>query len=119
MPNSHNRPPHLLVLLHGLISDTIYKLTADSLAPAYQVVLPLENSLSPTFFSKRFKNKTERENFNRNNGWMFHQIYMYYESQKFMLFMVRFNMNAEMFLYQKDKDKGYRVKNIKADTSTV
>ena len=48
---------------------------------------------------------------------MFHQIYMNYESEKFMLFMVRFNMNAEMFLYEKGKDKSYRVKNIKADSS--
>lgn len=97
--------------------DTVYKLIGDSITVAYQIVLPLENSLSPTFSSQRFKNKTERENFKRNNGWMFRQIYRFYESEKFILFSVGFNMNSEMFLYQKEKDKSYRVKNIKADSS--
>ncbi|MEO6915499.1 MAG: 6-bladed beta-propeller, partial [Chitinophagaceae bacterium] len=31
--------------------DTIYKMIIDSIVPAYQVVMPLENSLQPSFFT--------------------------------------------------------------------
>jgi hypothetical protein len=97
--------------------DTVYKLTRDSISAAYQLVLPLENSLPPTFYTKAFKNKTERENFNRNNGWMFRQVHNFYETQKFMSFAVRYLSNYEFYLYDKKNNVTYRAKNIKADTT--
>src|SRR5207253_2660194 len=51
--------------------DTIYKLIKDKPVPFYQMVMPLENSLPNSFFNRPFKSKTDRENFQRNNGWMF------------------------------------------------
>jgi hypothetical protein len=97
--------------------DTIYKMVEDSLFPAYQLVTPLENSLPPSFFSKPFKNKTERENFFRNNGWMFHQIYNFYETPNFIFFLVGYLGNYESYLYQKQTNTTYRTKNIKPDSS--
>ena len=70
--------------------DTIYKMVKDSLYPAYHLVTPLENSLPPSFFTKPFKNKTERENFYRNNGWMFRQVYNFIETPKFIIFLVQY-----------------------------
>jgi hypothetical protein len=89
----------------------------DSLFPAFQLVTPLENSLPPSFFSKPFKNKTERENFFRNNGWMFHQIYNFYETPNFIFFLVGYLGNYESYLYQKQTNTTYRTKNIKPDSS--
>jgi hypothetical protein len=97
--------------------DTVYRLIRDSISPAYQLVLPLENTLPPTFYAKPFKNKTERENFNRNNGWMFRQVHNFYETQKFMAFAVRYLANYEFYLYDKKNNVTYRAKNIKADTT--
>jgi hypothetical protein len=66
--------------------DTIYKMIGDSLFPAYKLVLPLENSLPPSFFIKAFKNKTERDNFLRNNSWMMRQVYNFNETSRFIFF---------------------------------
>ena len=97
--------------------DTIYKMQRDSIFPAYQLVLPLENSLPPDFFTKPFKNKTERENFERNNGWMFSQVYNFYETPKFIFFRVRYLNNDDFYIYQKQTNVTYKTRNIKPDTS--
>jgi hypothetical protein len=97
--------------------DTIYKMTNDSLFPAYQLVLPLENSLPPSFFTRPFKNKTERDNFKRNNGWMLRQVYNFYETPRFIYFSVGFFSNHESYVYQKQTNITSKVKNIKADST--
>ncbi|MCF3110071.1 hypothetical protein LL912_14915 [Niabella sp. CC-SYL272] len=97
--------------------DTIYKLVRDSITPVYQLVLPLENSLPPGFYTKPFKNKTERDNFNRNNGWMLRQIYLQYDAPRFSLFTISFLSNYEQYVYDKQKNLFYNTKKIKADSS--
>jgi len=97
--------------------DTVYKMIRDSLFPAYQLVLPLENSLPASFFTTSFKNKTERENFGRNNGWMLHQVYTFYESPRFIYFFVGYLSNYESYIYQKQTNTTYKIKNIKPDSS--
>lgn len=97
--------------------DTIYKMVKDSLFPSYQVVLPLENSLPPSFYTKPFKNKTERENFNRNNGWMLHQVYGFYETPKFIHLIIGYLSNYDSYIYHKQTGVTYKTKNIKADSS--
>lgn len=97
--------------------DTVYKIERDSLFAVYQLVLPLENSLPPTFFTKPFKNKTERENFNRNNGWVLRQVHNFYETKKFMSFAVRYLSNYDFYIYDKKNNVTYKAKNIKPDTT--
>ena len=97
--------------------DTIYKMVKDSLAPAYQLVLPLENTLPASFYTKPFKNKTERENFRRNNGWMLRQVWNFYENPQFILFAVSYMSNHESYLYQKQTKASYKSKNVKPDST--
>jgi hypothetical protein len=97
--------------------DTVYKMIRDSLFPAYQLVLPLENSLPPSFFTTSFKNKTERENFNRNNGWMLRSIYTFYETPRLIYFLVGYLSNYETYIYQKQTNTTFKSKNIKPDSS--
>lgn len=97
--------------------DTVYRMIEDSIAAAYQLVLPLENSLPASFFTKPFKNKTERDNFYRNNGWMLHQVYSFYETPRFIFFMVRYLSNYDTYVYEKKTDITYRTRNIKADST--
>jgi hypothetical protein len=97
--------------------DTIYKMINDSLFPACQLVLPLENSLPPSFFARPFKSKTERDNFKRNNGWMLRQVYNFYETSRFIYFAVGYLSNYESYIYQKQTNITYKIKNIKADSS--
>ncbi len=97
--------------------DTIYKMVKDSVSPAYQLVLPLENSLPASFFTKPFKNKTERENFERNNSWMLHQVYSFVETPRFIYYGVGYLNNYESYIYQKQTNTSFKVKNIKPDSS--
>lgn len=97
--------------------DTIYKMVKDSLFPCYQLVLPLENSLPPSFYNKPFKNKTERDNFNRNNGWMLHQVYSFYEAPKFIYFLVGYLSNFDAYVYDRKNNVTYKTKNVKPDSS--
>jgi len=97
--------------------DTIYKMLKDSLLPAYQIVLPLENSLPASYFTTPFKNKTDRENFERNNGWMLHQVYTFYETPRFIYFLIAYFRNYETYIYQKQTNTTFKIKNIKRDSS--
>ena len=97
--------------------DTVYKMIKDSLFPAYQLVLPLENSLPSSFFTKPFKNKTERDNFNQNNGWIFHQVYDFHETPQFIFFLVAYLSNYDAYIYEKSTNVTYKTKNIKPDSS--
>jgi hypothetical protein len=97
--------------------DTIYKMIEDSLFAAYKLVFPLENSLPSSFFSKSFKNTTERENFHRNNGWMFRQVYSFHETPQFIYLLVRYFSNVESYVYEKQTAVTYKAKNIKSDSS--
>jgi hypothetical protein len=97
--------------------DTIYKLVKDSLFPAYQIVMPLENTLPPSFFTKPFKNKTERDNFYQNNGWMMQQVSSFYETPKFIFLRVGYLSNYDSYLYEKQTNVTYKTKNIKGDSS--
>lgn len=97
--------------------DTIYKIIKDSLFPVYKMVLPLENSLPSSFFTTPFKNKTEMENFRRNNGWMLRQVYNYYETPRFSFFTIGYLSNYDSYIYVKQTGTTYRTKNIKPDSS--
>jgi hypothetical protein len=97
--------------------DTIYKVVRDSSFPIYKLVLPLENTVPQWFYTKPFKSKTERENFERNNGWMFRQIYSFHETPKFIYFSVGYLSNGESYIYQKQTNITYRTRNIKPDSS--
>lgn len=96
--------------------DTIYKMVKDSLFPAYHLVVPMENSLPASFFTEPFKNKTERENFERNNGWMLHQVHNFYETPQLLYFGVRYLRNFDLYIYNKKTNATYKAKNIKGDT---
>lgn len=97
--------------------DTIYKMVKYELQPAYQLVLPLENTLPASFYTKPYKNKTERENYRRNNGWMLRQIYAFYETPRFIYFMVGYFNNYEAYIYQKQTNTTFKIKNLKTDSS--
>jgi hypothetical protein len=97
--------------------DTIYKMIKDSLSPVYKLVLPLENSLPSWFFTKPLKSKAERQNFERNNGWMLHQVYNFHETPKFLYLSVDYLTDGESYIYHKQTNATYRAKNVKPDSS--
>jgi len=98
--------------------DTIYKITGDSLYPAYQLVMPLEHALPASFFTKPFKNKAEWDNFRQNNNWMFSQVYQFTETPAYLLFTVGFLYNSGAYIYDRKRQIAYQNSKIKADSTT-
>ncbi|WP_162817792.1 6-bladed beta-propeller [Niabella yanshanensis] len=99
-------------------TDTVYALSNDIVTPMYQVVLPMENGLPKSFFETRFKNTTERDNFERNNGWMLNQIYSMYEANRYTIVTIGFFSNYGVYLYDKKTSTSYNTSKIKADSTT-
>lgn len=97
--------------------DTIYTMVRDSVFPHYQLVMPLENSVPLWFFTKPFKSKTDRENFQRNNGWVLRQVNNFYETPSLIYITIRYQQNYEAYIYQKKGNATYKVRSIKADSS--
>jgi len=97
--------------------DTIYALSNGVVTPAYQLILPMENSLPKWFFEKPFKNATERENFERNNGWLLRQVYSLYETERFMFFTIGFLSNYGQYAYDKKKAATYDLRKVKPDST--
>lgn len=97
--------------------DTIYKMVRDSLFPTHKLVLPLENSLPQAFYTKQFKNATDRDNYRRNNGWMMQQIHSFYETPRFVFLSVRYFSNFDSYIIDKNSNTTYKTKNITSDSS--
>lgn len=95
--------------------DTIYQSVKGVITPVYQLVMPLENSLSPNFFIERPESKADRENFKRNNGWLFHQIRDFYETPKLIYLTISFFSHYEVFVYDKQTHTAYNANKIKGD----
>ncbi|MCD2425029.1 6-bladed beta-propeller [Niabella pedocola] len=98
--------------------DTIYKITRDSLYPAFQMVMPLENALPSSFFNTPFKNKAEWDNFRQNNNWMFRQIYQFIETPAYYFFIAGFLYNSGVYMYDRKRQIAYQNSKIKADSTT-
>lgn len=97
--------------------DTIYKLVRDSMTPVYKLVFPLENALPTSFYTTPFKNKTERQNFDRNNGWLLRQIFNFIETPRFLFFFVSYLSNYESYVYDKGSSVFYKGSKIKGDST--
>jgi len=97
--------------------DTIYKIEKENLFPVYELVLPIENSLSASFAKRPFKNETDWENFQRNNGWVFRQVFNFHETESFLYFSVRYMTSHDIYVYLKQSQTTYKTKNIKPDST--
>ena len=96
--------------------DTIYSLANGIITPVYQLVLPMETSLPKSFFEKAFKNKTEKENFERNNGKLMRQIYEVFESARYAFFSIGFFSNYGQYIYDKKTNASFNISKIKPDS---
>jgi hypothetical protein len=56
---------------------TIYALQKDSLYKVYSLILPIDRAIPADFFTKDFQNKTEKDNYSRQNKKAVKQVYVY------------------------------------------
>lgn len=111
------RDPNIFYITRPYV-DTVYALSNGEIRPVYKVVLPMENALPKSFFETPFKNATERENFERNNGWWLRAIYLPYETDRYMLFRISFLSNYGQYLYDKKTNASYNLFKVKPDSAS-
>ena len=75
---------------------TIYALQKDSLYKVYNFVLPLDRAIPADFFAREFQNKTEKDNYLRQNRKLVKQLYVYNLSGRY----INFNMESMTFEMQ-------------------
>jgi hypothetical protein len=98
---------------------TIYALQKDSLYKVYDFVLPLERSIPADFFAREFQNKTEKDNYLRQNRKLVKQFYVYNLSSRYVNFSMQ-SMLFEMqqFIYDTKSKTFYSQEKLNADSLT-
>jgi len=98
---------------------TIYGLLKDSLYKAYDLVLPMDRAIPADFFEREFQNRTEKDNYLRQNRKLVKQFYVYNVSDRYINFSMQGMVNDwQQFLYDTNSKTFYSYDKISPDSST-
>lgn len=99
---------------------TVYALKNDSLYKVYDFVLPLERAVPGDFFTREFQNKTEKDNYLRQNRKLIKQFYIYNLSSRYLNFTMQ-SMQYErlQFIYDTKTKTFYNYDKITPDSLTL
>lgn len=98
---------------------TIYGLKKDSLYKVYEFVLPMERAVPNDFFAREFQNKTEKDNYLRQNRKLVKQFYVYNLSGRYLNFTLQGMMYEQQTFIYDTKTKGfYNFDRIMTDSAT-
>lgn len=97
----------------------IYALKNDSLYEVFDLILPMERAIPNNFFSREFRNKTEKNNYLRQNQKLVKQIYVYSLSKKYINFNLQsMTYDTQEFIYDTKTKVFYNYDKINADSLT-
>jgi hypothetical protein len=98
---------------------TIYALQKDSLYKVYDFVLPIDRAIPADFFAKEFQNRTEKDNYLRQNRKLVKQFYVYTLSGRYINFAMQTMMfDWQQFIYDTKSKAFYNYDKIKPDSLT-
>ncbi|MFN8251423.1 MAG: hypothetical protein U0V75_06030 [Ferruginibacter sp.] len=100
---------------------TIYSLTKDSLYKIYNIVLPAERAVPEDFFKRDFQNRTEKDNYIRQNRKLVKQLYVYNVSSRY-LSMTMVNMGfggRNQYIFDIQKKQFFDIGKLMSDSATL
>ncbi len=98
---------------------TVYALKNDSLYKVYNFVLPADRAVAADFFDREFQNKTEKDNYIRQNRRLVKQFYMYNLSARYLSFTVQgMWYDRQQYIYDTQKKVFYDFEKITPDSAT-
>jgi hypothetical protein len=98
---------------------TIYALHKDSLYKVFDFVLPIDRAVPADFFAREFQNRTERDNYLRQNRKLVKQFYVYNLSGRYVNFTMQSMMfDMQQFIYDTKSKTFYNYDKIKPDSLT-
>ena len=98
---------------------TLYALQKDSLYKVYTIILPAEKAIPQDFFSRTFQNKTEKENYIRQNRKLVKQFYTWNLSGRYLeLLLQGMWYDQQQYIYDTQAKAFYDIEKIVPDSLT-
>lgn len=100
---------------------SIYRLTKDSAARLYTLIMPLEISLPKAFFTHPFRTRNDVDQYRSQNGGLVWGISNVYKTQHYLLFSLDYNKSwrERYFLYDESTGKFYNTGKINSDSTNA
>jgi hypothetical protein len=98
---------------------TIYALQKDSLYKVYNFILPLERAIPADFFTKAFQNKTEKDNYARQNKKAVKQLHVFNLNPRYInIELEGMYYDEQEFIYDTRVKSFYSIEKIEPDSLT-
>ena len=98
---------------------TVYQLTPDSLFKVYEFVLPLDRAMPFEFYKTEFKDKTEKNNYKRQNKKLISNITLTTNTNRYLKLMTRsLNYENKEYLFDTKTKTIYDNQKITPDSLT-
>lgn len=98
---------------------SVYQLTPDSVTTLYHFVLPFENTVPKTFFTRQFSNRNELREFKQTNPAYVWKIYGLVPFRNYLFFSLDYQKSDRRFLFDKNSNRFYNLNKISPDSSNA
>lgn len=98
---------------------SIYQLTTDSVRNLYNIVLPFENTVPKTFFTKEFSSANELRDYKQANPAVVWRINGIVPISNYLFFTLDYQKRDRRFLFEKSSNRFYNVNKITADSTNA
>ena len=96
---------------------SIYQYTSDSITPLYNFVLPFENTVPKTFFTKQFSSRNELREYRQTNAGYVWKINGLVPFNNLLFFSLDYQKRDRRFIFDKSTNRFYNVNRITPDSS--
>jgi hypothetical protein len=98
---------------------SIYQLTTDSIKNLYSLVLPFENTVPKTFFTKEFSSSNELSEYKQLNPAIVWRINSLVPFNNYLFFSLDYQKRDRRFLFDKNTNRFYNLNKITADSANA
>lgn len=97
--------------------NAVYQLTTDSVTVLYNFVLPFENTVPKTFFTKEFSSRNELRDYKQNNPGFAWRINGLIPFNDLLFFSLDYQKRDRRFIFDKSTNRFYNMNRISADST--
>lgn len=98
---------------------SIYMLDTDSVTMLYNFVLPFENTIPKTFFTKEFSSRNELREYKQMNPAYVWRIYSLVPFNNYLFFSLDYEKHDRRFLFDRNSNRFYNINRITPDSSNA
>ncbi len=98
---------------------SVYQLTADSVTILYNFVLPFENTVPKTFFTKEFSSRNELRDYKQTNPAYVWRINGLVPINNFLFFSLDYQKRDRRFIFDRNSNRFYNINRISPDSSNA